>query len=147
MRRLTSVFVLLVCGFAYGSARDPSNFFYRVSPASTPLKIEPVYYAPKPEYPAKAIKNHFEGAGLFEIRIRPDGNVQSVKVIKTIGYPVLDQAAIATFRRWNFRPHSIGLVRVPIEYTLRGPPPASGRHLKDLGDGDSVVVWAKYPPR
>ena len=56
MKRLTIIFALLTCGLAYGSARDPSNFFYRVSPAGTALKIEPVYYAPKPAYPDKAIK-------------------------------------------------------------------------------------------
>ena len=147
MRTPTSIVTFLACALAYGSARDPSDFFYRVSPADTPFKIEPAYYAPKPEYPANAIKNYFEGAGLFEIHIRPDGNVRSVKVIKSTGYSVLDQAAIAAFHGWNFRPHSIGVVRVPIEYTLCGPPPASGRQLKELGDGDRVVVWAKYPPR
>ncbi|HEY2143304.1 MAG TPA: hypothetical protein VGH06_03025 [Candidatus Udaeobacter sp.] len=43
---------LVFCVLTYGSARDPSNYFFRTPPASAPLKVEPVWFAPKPDYPA-----------------------------------------------------------------------------------------------
>jgi TonB family protein len=149
MRRIGVITCLLTYTLAYGSAQNPSNFFYRVSPAGAPLKMEPIWYAPKPEYPSEAMKNHFEGAGLFELHIRPDGKVESVNIIKSIGHSVLDQAAIKAFRQWTFRPRSIGVVRIPIEYMLRRfTGPAYGRAgLKQPGDADTVIVWAAYPPR
>jgi TonB family protein len=149
MRHLRLIAWLLSYSLAYGSAQNPSNFFYRVSPAGAPLKIEPFFYAPKPAYPYEARKNHFEGAGLFELHILPDGAVQSVKVIKSIGHSILDQAAIEAFRRWTVRPHSIEVVRLPIEYMLRRfTGPAYGRaRLKERGDADTAVVWVAYPPR
>jgi TonB family protein len=149
MRHLTFIAWLLSYSLAYGSGQNPSNFFYRVSPAGAPLKIEPFFYAPKPDYPYKARKNHFEGAGLFELRIRPDGRVESVKLIKSIGHSILDQAAIEAFRRWTVRPQSIEVVRVPIEYMLRRFTGLSyGRaRLKERGDADTAVVWTAPPPR
>jgi TonB family protein len=149
MRNLAFIACLLSYSLAYGSAENPSNFFYRVSPAGAPLKIEPFFYAPKPDYPYEARKNHFEGAGLFELHIRPDGRVESVKVIKSIGHSILDQAAIEAFRRWTVRPHSIEVVRLPIEYMLRrftGPPYGRAR-LKERGHADTAVVSVADPPR
>lgn len=56
MHHLRFVACLLSYTLAYDSAQKPSNFFYRVSPAGAPLKIEPIWYAPKPKYPSQATK-------------------------------------------------------------------------------------------
>jgi TonB family protein len=135
---------LLLCGLAHGSARDPSNYFYRVSPADAPLKVEPVWYAPKPAYPPEARRRHLVGKGLFDIRIASDGKVQSVKIVKSTGHLLLDQAAVTAFRGWHFRPRSLGWVKVPIEYTFN-PGIKSGiwgrnvDDLKKLDDGVGIV--------
>jgi len=139
---LAASLIVSCCFSAYGSAADPSNFFYRVSPAKLPLKLEPVYYAPRPEYPLLAQKQHLEGTGLMEIHIKPNGSVESVRVLKTTGHGILDQAAIRGFSRWRFRPHSIRVVRMPVQYrmTLGSVRWGSRSDSKDIGDGDGVVI-------
>jgi TonB family protein len=91
-----------------------------------------------------AQKQHLEGNGLMEIHIKSNGSVESVRVLKTTGHGILDQAAITGFGRWRFRPHSIRVVRIPIQYrmTLESVRWGSRRDLKDIGDGDSVVIVA-----
>jgi TonB family protein len=145
MRKLVAILTLLPCVVVFGSARDPSNYFYRISPANGPLKVEPVWFAPTPDYPPEARRRRLVGKGLFAIHIGNEGRVQSVDVIKTSGHSLLDRAAIDAFRRWRFRPRSIGSVSVPIEYTFE-PGVKSGvwgrnvEDLKELGDGVGIVV-------
>jgi len=51
-------------------------------------------YAARPEYPAEARTQHLTGAGAFVLHIRPDGTVERVETLKSIGHPILDRAAI-----------------------------------------------------
>jgi TonB family protein len=135
--------VLLVCWLSlHDTAGKPSNIFYRVSPPNTPLKLEPVLYAPHFEYPLAARKQHLEGSGLFEIHINPDGSVASIGILRTTGYNVLDAAAIAGFRQWRFRPHTLPTVRMPVQYRMTHSSVQWGSRntLKNVGDGDGVVI-------
>jgi TonB family protein len=66
------------------------------------LKLEPVYNAPRPSYSLVAQRQHLEGTRLMEIHIKPNGSVESVRVLKTTGYRILDQAAIADFVNGGF---------------------------------------------
>src|SRR5438034_7237844 len=102
MRRALVV-MLMAAAISTAFAR-PSNYFYRVSPASAPLKEEPALYAKQPDYPVQARSQHLTGSGLFAVHIRADGSVARVEVLKSIGHTILDQAAIAAFRHWRFRP-------------------------------------------
>ena len=131
----------------FGSAHDPSNFFYRISPHGEPLKLEAVYYAPRPEYPQLARKQHLEGAGIAEIHINPDGSVASVNMLRSTGHKILDEAVIDAFLGWRFRPHSLQVVRVPVQYrmSLSSVRWGSRADLKNVGDGDAAVIVAKHP--
>lgn len=132
----------LLCVSLFGSARDPSNFFYRISASNDPLKLEAVYYAPRPDYPVLARKQRLEGSGTAAIHIKSDGSVQSVKILRSTGHKILDEAAIRDFGRWRFRPHSLKLIRVPIQYrmNLSSVRWGSRADLKNIGDADGVVV-------
>jgi TonB family protein len=135
--------VLLLCWVAlHDSAGKPSNIFYRVSPPNAPVKLEPVVYAPHFEYPFIARKQHLEGSGVFEIHVNPDGSVTSIKILRTTGYNILDAAAITGFRRWRFRPHTIAIVRMPVQYRIASSSVRreSRTNLKNVGDGDGVVI-------
>jgi len=44
------------------------------------------------------------------------GNVEDVRVLKSTGYKVLDDAAIAALRQWRFKPHIIYKSTIPIEF-------------------------------
>jgi TonB family protein len=80
----------------------------------------------------------------MEIHIKPNGSVESVRVLKTTGYGILDEAAIRGFGRWRFRPHGIKFVRMPVQYrmTLASVRWGSRSNLKDIGDADGVVIVA-----
>ena len=53
--------VFLLCGLSlHDAAGKPSNILYRVSPPNTPIKLEPVLYAPHFEYPSTARKQHLD---------------------------------------------------------------------------------------
>lgn len=142
MRRIIAI-LLLTAVSSEGSARDPSNYFYRVSPANAPLKTEAAYNAKRPGYPLESRRRHLTGSGLFALHIRADGRVARVEVLRSIGHESLDRAATSAFEQWRFRPRSIQVVRVPIRYV-------DGRHraealdhlppLKKYGDGVQVTV-------
>ena len=146
MRRALVILLLAVVS-AHGSAKDPSNYFVRVSPANAPLKVEPAYYAKVPKYPPVAIKERLSGSGLFILHIGKDGRVTRVDTASSTGHHLLDQEAIGTFQIWRFRPNSISRVRVPIQFLLY-PFQARARHDHDLinyGDGDQVTIYSQRP--
>ncbi len=44
-------------------------------------------------YPQKALQNKITGSLLLDVAINPDGSLHSLKVLRSSGHPVLDQAA------------------------------------------------------
>jgi TonB family protein len=138
--------LVLTCLSLFGSQRDPSNFYYRISPPGAPLKLEPVYYAPRPTYPDLARRQRLEGSGIAQIHINPDGSVASVDMLKSTDHKILDDAAIHGFLGWRFRPHSVNVVRVAIQYRMRLSSVRWGSRadLKNIGDGDGVVIVARH---
>jgi len=106
-----------------------------VAPLIARAATERAVYAPPPQYTAEAKAHHITGSGAFALHVRPDGTVERIETLKSIGHPLLDQAAIAAFQRWRFYRHSTGsVVRIPIRY-VDGPkridpsmsrPPAPG---------------------
>ena len=143
MRALLLIVVLAT--LASDAVARQSNYFYRVSPANAPFKREFALYAARPDYPIEARRQNFTGSGLFAIHVRPDGSVARVEVVKSIGHGLLDQAAIAAFRQWRFRPRTTSPVRVPIRYSI-GPRPndAISRH-EPRGFGDGVQIDVSVP--
>ena len=77
-------------------------------------------YAPRPEYPLAARKRHWTGAGVFACKIRSNGTVASVDVLRSTGHQMLDQAAITAFRQWRFQPGDIKAVKIPIDFWMDG---------------------------
>ncbi len=99
--------------------RDPSPHSPRVSPPGSARVF--ALNAPRPEYPYEARRGRITGEGIASLTIDPaTGRVIEVTMLKSTGSAVLDQAAIAGFRRWRFRPGTPATVRCPITYTLTG---------------------------
>jgi protein TonB len=80
----------------------------------------------KPDYPVIARKRKEEGTVTLLITLE-GGNVSSVKVEKTSGFPALDEAAAAAVRNWRFEagsgtgaaePRRIQ-ARVPVTFKLK----------------------------
>jgi TonB family protein len=78
-------------------------------------------FSPKPEYPLEARQRHLVGSGVLILHIdRDTGTVTSIDIEKSIGYKILDDAAIRALSQWRFKPGKSTKIRVPIRYTISG---------------------------
>ena len=58
-----------------------------------------------PQYPSVALRNHYEGTAVIEIAVDSAGRITEVKIFKSSGFPVLDEAALDVVKnRWHFLP-------------------------------------------
>jgi TonB family protein len=70
-------------------------------------------------YPARARRLGMEGVTEVQFRITPDGTVEGVSVVKSSGFPLLDQESLETIKRAAPFPPIPGTIRIPISYRLR----------------------------
>ena len=78
-------------------------------------------YAPRPQYPYEARRQHTTGSGLVILIIDPSmGAVTNAYTAESTGSVVLDNSAVNGLRRWRFKPGTVTKVQVPITYTLTG---------------------------
>jgi protein TonB len=59
---------------------------------------------PPPEYPSLARRRGYEGSVVLEFEIRADGSCGDVRVTRSSGYDILDEAAVRAVRGWRFNP-------------------------------------------
>jgi len=96
-----------------------STFTLRAADEIQAASPKNVIFAPKPEYPLEARRRHLTGSGILILHIdAKTGNVTSIDIEKSIGYKILDDAAIRAFHRWRFKPGTGPKVRLPIRYTM-----------------------------
>jgi protein TonB len=57
-----------------------------------------------PVYPASSRRAGEQGTGLFRVLVDQKGRPQDVQVMKSTGFPKLDQAALEAIRKWAFSP-------------------------------------------
>ena len=77
-------------------------------------------FAPKPDYPIEARRRHITGSGVCMVTIDPNGNVIDATMARSIGNPILDNAAVSAFRRWRFKPGTNSKIKIPIDFTMTG---------------------------
>jgi TonB family protein len=89
--------------------------------AETPVAPSALHLVHKvyPRYPYAARDQHLEGSGLFQLQLRPDGIVRSVVILKSTGHVMLDDAAVAALRQWQFA-GAVHDVKVPINFSMKG---------------------------
>jgi protein TonB len=77
-----------------------------------------------PAYPRQAIARGIEGTVLLRVLIGPDGETIEIRIHRSSGAVLLDQAAVEAVRRWAFRPALVGgravpaWVEVPVRFRL-----------------------------
>ncbi|HEV2805653.1 MAG TPA: energy transducer TonB [Chthoniobacterales bacterium] len=77
--------------------------------------------APRPEYPYEARRQKITGDGIAILTIDSNsGNVIDVTMSKSTGNSFLDNAAVAGFKRWRFKPGTVSSVTCPVTFTLTG---------------------------
>jgi len=89
-------------------------------------EILPVYKnTPAPVYPKFAKKRGYEGTTVIEVLIEIDGKVKDIKINKSAGYEILDNAAINAVKKWLFVPATIGdkkiemWVKIPVKFEIK----------------------------
>ena len=85
------VVVLLAICFLAGSASAQNRV---MSPGLVESLRRETTFAPLPDYPMSAKRNHHQGSGLLLLHLRKDGGVESVELLKSTGHRELDRAAI-----------------------------------------------------
>jgi periplasmic protein TonB len=63
-----------------------------------------LFFNPAPKYPRLARKNGEEGLVLLEVSISSTGMVSDIIVVSTSGSARLDDSAVSTVSRWQFKP-------------------------------------------
>ena len=75
----------------------------------------------EPEYPTGFVLHGAEGSGRFRLTINPkSGEVDEVKIVKSVGYRELNELAAKAFLQWRFQPGTRGPVEVPVEFYVHG---------------------------
>jgi len=94
--------------------------------AVVPPRFDAAYLSnPLPPYPSAAKRMGEEGRVLLRVQVGADGRPTDVTVVKSCGFPRLDESARDTvLRSWRFVPARqgdqpvAGAVKVPIDFTL-----------------------------
>ena len=80
---------------------------------------------PRPEYPRAAREAGWEGTVVLQVMVLPDGTAGNITLHKTSGHAILDEAALAAVKGWQFVPAMDGnfpvqsMVRMPVRFDLR----------------------------
>ncbi len=99
-----------------------------------------------PVYPQEALAQGVRGIVILEILIDPQGKVASAEVIRSL--PLLDEAALAAVRKWEYevtkvdgKPVSVKLT-VPITFALRLPEVTRAPGIPELRQGAGIAFPA-----
>jgi protein TonB len=69
-------------------------------------------------YPEAARRQGIQGSVELRFRIAADGSVETLEVLRSSGFPLLDEASQQTVRRAAPYPLIRGWVRLPLSYRL-----------------------------
>ena len=98
---------------------------------------------PKPEFPLHVFHHGMQGSVVLSLTLNQDGRVTSSRVIRSSGYPSLDQLAREVSMKWRLAPRLV----VPTDLTVgrlhlvKFRQPHSG-YAKALVPG-STPLWAE----
>jgi TonB-like protein len=71
----------------------------------------------RPEYSWEGRIRHLGGKGVFDLRFDYEtGHLQEIHIVNALPSPVLQEAAIDALKRWQARPRSIHVLRVPVMF-------------------------------
>jgi TonB family protein len=80
-----------------------------------------------PAYPFLAKLHRCQGRGVFRVTVNPaNGRPARVVMLKSTGFGILDDSALAALRAWRWKPGTRGPFDIPIAFTL-SPDPNSGK--------------------
>jgi len=80
---------------------------------------------PPPRYPISAFRERAQGTVVLRAQVMEDGTSGAVNLHKSSGFDSLDEAAVATVKRWRFKPATKDgkpveqWVNIPITFSLK----------------------------
>ena len=114
----------------------------------TPADFKAIFLKmPSPEYSYEARRRRFTGSGLFRLFVDEKGQVESVKILKSTGYPELDSSSVKTLREWQARPGNRREVDVPVNFIMETRRatldygPVMGKHSGDTLRVNVICYW------
>ncbi len=78
-----------------------------------------------PHYPRRALELGQQGIVTLHAEILQDGRAKTLKIVRSSGHRLLDKAALAAVKRWEFEPTNINgnmitsWVRVPVHFVIQ----------------------------
>lgn len=78
-----------------------------------------------PLYPRRALDLGQQGTAILHVEVTHDGFTRTLKVAQSSGYRLLDRAALAAVRKWEFEPTEMNgkritsWVRVPVSFVIQ----------------------------
>lgn len=102
---------------------DAEAYTYHVKQKPTDQALAPflgkgtVDKGPMPAYPGLVPWTDKQGRGVYEIRVRKDGTVSEVKILKWSGDEVFDRTVVETLLKWRFRRGPL-IVELPLAFSL-----------------------------
>ncbi|EFH12933.1 energy transducer TonB, partial [Teichococcus cervicalis] len=111
-----------------GGAEHSAGAGARPGDAESPVLVTHPGFRGRPqpaEYPSRALEMGQTGSVTLRALVAPDGETRTVRVHRSSGAALLDQAALAAVRRWQFRAASVGgrpvhaWVEVQVHFRLR----------------------------
>ena len=98
------------------AARHPDRWGYFTSPE---IHAKIWMFAPFPAYPFHARASHTEGTVFVGITIGPQGEVQDIRLVKSSGSKMLDDAALSGVRLWRAHKQYAGRKLIlPVRYVM-----------------------------
>ena len=70
---------------------------------------------PSPVVRSTTLQPQLRTRGLYKIDL-DNGIPYDVRVVRSSGYNILDDAGVETLRTWRFRPHRLVWAQIPIEF-------------------------------
>lgn len=102
----------------FGSLGGPSVIVPNNPNKSVEVTTRPDKGNLAPAYPPAAARRGETGTVALILHIAADGFVNHIDVVRSSGYPLLDQAAIARLRTWHFSPATRGGMPVSSIYKI-----------------------------
>ena len=78
-----------------------------------------------PMYPRRAVELGQQGVVLLHAEVLPDGHPRDLKIVQSSGHRLLDVAAVAAVKTWQFEPSNVdgapvtSWVRVPVRFVIQ----------------------------
>ncbi len=89
------------------------------------LEVPSYYRNPPPPYPEPARRFKEEGVVILHTEVDTQGKVVSVSLLKSCGFPDLDESALETVKTWQFKPAQVAgipistSVNIPVRFRLK----------------------------